>query len=217
VDKRVLLKAPFRDPAARERLLKQLLLHRFVREEHRSGRLVVEIAHEFLVESILEQMGDARMLEFREALRTLERFAETDFRANETRLLTYAELVNLHRFRDHVDWPAWAAELMLRSAVLRLHEPEGVDLVQHWAVRWSRFPDMPQPEDLLRKMASSRRRTFTLSHAQLDRIDQMPSASELSRAEVELVLQSLLRKAGDEGREQVIRWTHELIGRGHVP
>lgn len=202
VERKQLLHAPFRDPATRADLLAKMIQRNLVREELARGGLFVEITHEFLVEPIRAELAThAGYAALREALRSLERFLNRDFREGAHAVLPPAELEYLHQQARVIHWPDWAAELMLRSAVR--HAPAG-EMVRCWARRVDEGSPTADADPGV-ELAVGR----TLALWQLRTLDPRTHTS-LDHDGREALLRSWLRKAGPEERTALAHFVREL-------
>ena len=135
VEKKQLTHAPFRDTEHRKRLLNDLINNIIVRIERRLGGYFAEITHEFLIGPILGELGetlyrDADFANFRYALQTLGRLEfNTKLMNRADNLLLDHEFTSLDAYREKVAWTPNAAELMLKSAVVKR---AGKDIIRYW-------------------------------------------------------------------------------------
>lgn len=208
VEKDRVLSAPFRNRERRGQLLDLLIRRRFVREEKRSGKVFIEISHEFLIEPMLEALASPETIDYREAIRTLERYAEVEFRFGLGQLLNPHEVHNLHAHREQIEWPAWATELMLRSVIFRsVGGQQWSEMVREWGNRYSTCDLLPaSPSELLR-LAENRRSMPTLLLEQLGDVETW--AIQLDAEEVSVVLRSIILSA--RNRDQVTRWARKVL------
>lgn len=213
-----LLKAPFRNEARRAELLVWLGRHNLVREEFARGTHFVEITHEFLIPPLLEALSaDAGYVQLREALHSLKRFGDRDFRRNLGDVLQQSELQRLHAQAANIDWPDWAKELMLRSLIYQVPQSP---ILGEWAAAVDGIPDLelpngdePLPAELERRrmlalyQLRELGKPWEMPHAVLDEGEDVSSRS-LTIAE--LILASWLKKAAPVDAAMIERWTKKV-------
>ena len=139
VERDALIRIPFRSQPCLERLLSKLVARTIVRVETRLGGQFVEITHEFLIPPIREAMRMGLYADFdftrcRVALRMLGRLQETYAAKEAYRSVTRSDFDILSKYRSHIEWNDWGAEVMLRAAV-RLGVAR--DETRFWAERLS--------------------------------------------------------------------------------
>jgi hypothetical protein len=213
VESSVLVQAPFRDPAQRSRLLEQMIQRRLVRSEWRLGGYFVEITHEFLIGPILEAIrneaaANSNYWRLREALRSLARLQEIDFRGPAAQLLSPGELQALHEDRERLRWPSRATELMLRSAVVHLADRSPV---REWARRYEQSGEMQDAGDLLGNGQDAGREGL-LSRDELRLVNERRGELPLGGHEIERILRSMLWSATAADRELIRYWAGRWIG-----
>jgi hypothetical protein len=209
-----LVRAAFRDPRRRRELLDKLALARVVRIERRLGGQFVEISHEFLIASILAKIRDVLTANpdygrLRWAIRALERFKYVEFRADASHVLGRQLFEALHDFRENIDWQDgdWATELMLRSAVI-CKAPQ--EVLREWAERYRRSGHQPEPDAMAILTESRMQRGGALLTLEELAIISAQDASGFSASQIEFVLRSEIRRAGDRNRPLIVRWAKEL-------
>jgi len=213
--------APFRRPERREELLTRLQNGNVVRIERRVGARFVEITHEFLIEPIRAAIHsklthDPDYQEFRKALGDLERVKTRDLRAERRELLSPEALECLETHEERLRWGYLGTEAMLRGTLLA-----GGD---HAALkRWCRkFGEGEAPwnaERTLESQAELGHKGWLLALDELEAVRAAVDAGELDPTQFppqqrELVLRSVLALATDEEREEVVRWTREVMRDG---
>ena len=208
-----LVNQPFRKAKRRRDLLENLAERRIVRIEQRLGGQFVEITHEFLIESILAKIrtvlnADPLYGRFRWALRTLERFADIDFRRGSRHVLDARLSKDLDAHRDDIEWNEWdwSIELMLRSAIVAGAE-KGV--VQYWANRYHVSGGQPDADEILSPARILDQARSLLSLEELAVINAL-EIQGLTDVQVEFVLRSQIQRASNSERAQIIRWTKEM-------
>jgi hypothetical protein len=208
-----ILDAPFRPRELLRSQLLELLRRGFLRSESRAGTILVEIAHDSLIEPIVTVAAEPtiRFVAYVEAVRLLERYQDIDFRLDGGRLLTVREVQNLNRNREHVEWQVWAVELMLRSIIYRDPGGEnGGDLLQVWAHRYADWEN-PEQDARLDEAATGQGPAPTLSLEYLRLLRAYPGADSFSEKEIEMILRSEILKARSGDRDRIIYWTRRLV------
>jgi hypothetical protein len=212
VEKNSLVHGPFRRPDRRQKLLRNLQDKRIVRVEHRLGGEFVEITHEFLISSILEKIRtslntDQDYRPLRWGVRTLERFADVDFRAGSRFLLKRDDFRDLHQSREKILWRDWATELMYRSAVALGQAPE---TIQEWARRFRDTAEELSAAEIVSEFRMHDNARSLLSLEELAVLNAGP-ADGLSADQIEFVFRSQIQQANDREGDLVERWTKELV------
>ena len=212
VEKRSLVRSPFRVPDRRDRLLENLKEKRIVRIEHRLGGEFVEITHEFLISSILDHIRtvlnpDREYRLIRAGAKTLERFEDINFRLGSRYLLKAEEFRDLHESRAQILWNDWSSELMYRSAVAVGATPE---VIREWAGRFRATGTDLSPLEMVgaARMQDQARRLLSLD--ELEVLNAQPPAG-LTAEQIEFIFRSEIQQAGDRDAERVLYWTRELM------
>jgi hypothetical protein len=199
-----LLRAPFRDPERRRRLIGELESRAIVRVEARLGGLFAEIVHEFLIGPILEQLRERLQrhpgyVRFRQALRSLELLAPV--RPDQRELLSAQEFAELHAERARLSWPDWAVECMLRSAIARGAAPEAQ---LEWAQRLAQLQtrELAQLRAELQGSGPARR----LDRAELALAWHERESLELGAERLELLLRSAIENGDPDDPAPLRYW-----------
>lgn len=116
-------------------VLKALERQRLVRRESRQGDVWFELAHDRLVEPILDWFKtDPKFVDFRTARDFVTQGARDDFRTKLERLLSRPQFEHVHQFRDRMRLDERHREFMFWSAVVSAAEPSELT---YWADAWS--------------------------------------------------------------------------------
>lgn len=133
IERRTLVDTPFRDTTLRRQAFAFLVRQRILRVERRLRGEFVEIAHEFLIDSILREIRERLTAEDKALRRAVDILALRSQRVG-ARLaddeLTEREFELLHLARGRVAWTHDTRQLMLRAALLhgRAKDPEPLRL-----------------------------------------------------------------------------------------
>ncbi|MEE8524673.1 MAG: hypothetical protein V3T72_12135 [Thermoanaerobaculia bacterium] len=217
-----LASAPFRRPELREDLLTRLQNGNVVRIERRVGTHFVEITHEFLIASIqkairLEITRDAR---YRDFLTALESIAKVklggELREERRELLGLATLGRLEAHESRLRWGYLGTEAMLRSTILAGGDEAAV---RRWSRRFRDGDPMWDAERLLAGLPGSGQKRRLLADDELEAVRAAEAEGRLDPRGLEpyqreLVLRSILVMAAAEDRDQVAKWTREVMRHG---
>lgn len=116
----VLLHVPYRDMHLRRKAFEFLVEQRIVRAERRLRGIFVEIAHEFLIRSILAEIKECQSPEdekLRRALTILVHRRDTETLGHRDETLQKREFQLLHEVRGRIVWDGPTRRLMFRSAL----------------------------------------------------------------------------------------------------
>jgi len=217
-----LANAPFRRPELREDLLIRLQNGNVVRIERRMGTHFVEITHEFLIASIqkairLEITRDARYRDFLTALESLAKVKlGGELREERRELLGLATLERLEAHESRLRWGYLGTEAMLRSTVLAGGDEQAV---RRWSRRFRDGDEVWDAERLLAGLPGSGQKRRLLALDELDAVRRAEAEGRLDPRglepyQLELVLRSMLVMAAEEDRDEVAKWTREVMRHG---
>ncbi len=212
VELQQLLKGAFWSRAPREELLRSLVDHTIIRVERRLGGHFAEITHEFLIAPILEAVrrelhGNPDYNRFLTASRILERLHNTPFRDIETKIMSNEEFMLVHEFRERLNWPDWAEELMFRAAILCSPSAE---IMREWSERFAHEEEAQEPGTVMSFLSDERLGGRLLALDELSAVNQQRAALELNEAQLTFILRSTLTKSAAPHRDDIIYWTRRL-------
>jgi hypothetical protein len=209
IDESQLLRVPFRSVSRRRDVLDRLVDRKLLRREKRLGGLFVEITHEILIPPILARVTQAAQAtrSLRAAQRTLEGIG-----CGDPPELDRADFWALDESADRLEWPAWATDLMLRSAVLHGAPAERI---RNWAALYeqSRSPEHPVSLAADEQGASGSwdsSRYLTLAEIRSLEAPTTP-ATWPSSEQRERIVRSLLLSAGRNDATRIAQWVKSLV------
>jgi hypothetical protein len=205
----------FRDERARHRILESLVGNRLLREESRLGGRFIEIAHEFLVDPILDATKalsrDAEYARFRWAVGALGQLAETGQDPRSVGSLRISEFLALHDNRHRTVFDEWAGEVMLRSALNQIHfldQRHPREILEDWVRRLANVPTRPlQAAAVIDAILSGR---GALGGDEIMALAAAPDEPRLPEEQALHVLRSLLSSAVDAERDVLAQWTRRV-------
>lgn len=212
VELQQLLQGALWSRAPREELLRSLVDHTIIRVERRLGGHFAEITHEFLIAPILEAVrrelhGNPDYNRFLSASRILERLHNTPFRDTETKIMSKDEFLLVHEFRERLNWPDWAEELMFRAAILCSPSAE---IMREWSERFAHAQEAHGQDSVMSFLSADRLGGRLLALDELEALNQQRAALELSDDQLAFILRSTLAKSAAYHRDEVIYWTRRL-------
>jgi len=193
----------------RRRLLSELVNRNIIRIEPRLGGRFVEITHEFLIRPIREKITqllvqDPAYARLRDAIAALRELEHQDFRCLRSEdHLSRAQFESLNTYRESLQWPAWAREVMVRAAIRLGAKP---DHVRAWAELLRVDPVVLTDEDVLSVMSHRRSRSKCLAAVELQTLAEGGAEGKAIWINPTLIARSLLEESTDGAIDEVRTW-----------
>jgi len=209
VEETSLVHQPLWRTEERRRLLSELVNRNIIRIEPRLGGRFVEITHEFLIRRIREKITqllvqDPAYARLRDAIAALRDLEHQNFRCLRSEdHLSRAQFESLSTYRESLDWPAWAREVMFRAAI-RLGAK--LDHIRAWAELLRADPVVLTDEDILSVMPRRRSRSMCLAAIELQTVVEGGAWGKAIWISNTLIARSLLEEGTDGKIEELRTW-----------